>query len=326
MAVPKGLAGLAGLLCVLLLQSAREASAQGVFDAVGGRALGMGGAFVAVADDPSAVQWNPAGLARGDLVGLTIGWHGFHSGNLGDRQGARGRTTLTSLGTWPLGLSFGSFDHRRVQSLTASATSVRRLSVWHGGVTVLQTVLDGLEVGATARIVRAELREVVIPGATLRDALPAVDQVRGRPRTDVDMDLGVLAHRGRVRGGLSVRNLRSIAVRATSGNPVALPRQARAGVSVQPRDGVTLAMDLDLNAVDLMGDLRRMSALGVEVSLGSRLLVRSGVRWNLAVASGPAGAVGASVRVRRGFWLDVHVGPGQATEARQASVGLRAGF
>jgi hypothetical protein len=31
---------------------------------IGARAAGMGGAFVAVADDPSAVFWNPAGLAR----------------------------------------------------------------------------------------------------------------------------------------------------------------------------------------------------------------------------------------------------------------------
>ena len=33
---------------------------------IGARASGMGGAFVAVADDPSAVFWNPAGLARLD--------------------------------------------------------------------------------------------------------------------------------------------------------------------------------------------------------------------------------------------------------------------
>jgi hypothetical protein len=33
---------------------------------IGARAAGMGGAFVAVADDPSAVFWNPSGLARLD--------------------------------------------------------------------------------------------------------------------------------------------------------------------------------------------------------------------------------------------------------------------
>jgi long-chain fatty acid transport protein len=35
------------------------------FAAVGTRAAGMGGAFVGVADDASAIYWNPAGLAVG---------------------------------------------------------------------------------------------------------------------------------------------------------------------------------------------------------------------------------------------------------------------
>ena len=30
---------------------------------VGARAMGMGSAYVAVADDPTALHWNPAGLA-----------------------------------------------------------------------------------------------------------------------------------------------------------------------------------------------------------------------------------------------------------------------
>ena len=39
---------------------------------VGARAKGMGGAFVGVADDPSAVFWNAAGIARiGSYVART---------------------------------------------------------------------------------------------------------------------------------------------------------------------------------------------------------------------------------------------------------------
>ena len=49
----------------------RPADAQAI-ETVGARALGMGGAFVAVANDSTATWWNPAGLAAGPFVDLTV--------------------------------------------------------------------------------------------------------------------------------------------------------------------------------------------------------------------------------------------------------------
>ena len=55
-------------------RAAAESSQGGAFKlpAYGARAWGMGGAFVAVADDESAVDWNPAGIAHaGRVVGAS---------------------------------------------------------------------------------------------------------------------------------------------------------------------------------------------------------------------------------------------------------------
>src|SRR3954465_10038636 len=49
-----------------LLVGSRAVVAQ-TFEVVGTRAAGMGGAFVAVADDASATYWNPGGLALGHM-------------------------------------------------------------------------------------------------------------------------------------------------------------------------------------------------------------------------------------------------------------------
>ena len=57
------------LLGILLLAAPALVNAQGM-ETVGIRALGMGGAFVAVADDATATYWNPAGLVTGDVVSL----------------------------------------------------------------------------------------------------------------------------------------------------------------------------------------------------------------------------------------------------------------
>ena len=47
---------------VLAMSSPAAAAGAQSFETVGTRAQGMGGAFVGVADDASAVYWNPAGL------------------------------------------------------------------------------------------------------------------------------------------------------------------------------------------------------------------------------------------------------------------------
>jgi hypothetical protein len=58
------------LTIALLAITAATASGQGTSGSqflgvgVGGRAMGMGGAYVSVSDDPTALYWNPAGLTR----------------------------------------------------------------------------------------------------------------------------------------------------------------------------------------------------------------------------------------------------------------------
>src|SRR5437667_8295763 len=59
------------VVSLLVILAARSVSAQ-MFEIVGVRAQGMGGGFVALADDASAAWWNPAGLAAGAYFNLLI--------------------------------------------------------------------------------------------------------------------------------------------------------------------------------------------------------------------------------------------------------------
>src|SRR5262245_54171938 len=60
------------LLAVMVLSLGDSSSAQ-IVESVGNRAMGMGGAFVAVAADSTATWWNPAGLATGPFSDMSLG-------------------------------------------------------------------------------------------------------------------------------------------------------------------------------------------------------------------------------------------------------------
>ena len=79
------------LLMLVLLPTI--ASAQ-IVEGLGSRALGMGGAFVAVANDSSATWWNPGALADGPFLDATIG---FATTEVDDQRPASRTSSLKSV-------------------------------------------------------------------------------------------------------------------------------------------------------------------------------------------------------------------------------------
>ncbi len=317
------------LVFAILLGCPDRSSAQLVFESAGERALGMAGAFVAVADDATAAHWNPAGLSTGGPAGMTVGWHRFRFGDPDDslRPGAgRRKTSFTSLGTWPLGVSYGTFHDTWIAQSASGSLEAHTLRVSQLGVTVLQTVVPGVVVGSTVKVLRGGSAVGLASGATLDGALDAIEETDLRRQTRLDLDLAVLASSDLIRIGVTLKNLRSSSFGENLGTGHSLARQARVGLAVMPVDGLTLAMDVDLDTVDLGGGLRRVGAVGGEAMLGSRLSLRSGVRWSLVGARRPIGAVGLSVGIRPGMWLDGHYAQGRRDEDREFGVALRAGF
>src|SRR4051812_40462611 len=96
-----------------LLAAGADAPAQTI-ETVGERAMGMGGAFVAVADDSSATWWNPAALAAGPFLDVAAAWSRTEFREDGER---RGRTTpvALSLSTPPVGVSYYRFRITNIQ-------------------------------------------------------------------------------------------------------------------------------------------------------------------------------------------------------------------
>jgi len=312
-------------LCAgVLVALAAPALAQ-PFEAVGSRALGMAGAFVAVADDASGGYWNPAGLASGQPAGATIEWVRFQNGDR-DAAPARGpwerSTRFSSLGTWPLGLNYTRVDE---VSLT-SADRVERFTTHHYGVSVLQSITEGFVLGSTLKYVRGSVGAQTVTALTAGDSLESGRDLHGEASGAFDMDVSAMYDARVFRIGATVRNLRSPEFDGPDGLVRELERRSRVGLAVLPGAGLTLAIDLDLDTAELPTGPQRVVAAGVERQFSSRVVIRGGARRNLEGTRATVGAAGASVAIRPGTWLDAHVTLGRSAGERGFGVGLRAGW
>ena len=307
------------------------AHAQQPFESVGTRALGMGGAFVAVADDATAVYWNPAGLATARPVGVTIEWTRLRSGNPDTvpTPGDAGQSaSFASLGTWPIGLFYGKIRSTELHPVAPGVTALETFETRQFGVTILQTLTQGVVLGSSLKYVRGGVSTGASAAITTQDALEEGLKLSGETNGAFDFDVGLMVDLERVRLGLTARNLRQPSFTDGAGNTRVLQRQSRAGIAILASDGLTLAMDVDLDTVDLRGGLRRMIALGGEYRLNKHVAVRSGVRWNLRDVEWvrrPIVAAGGSVAVRKGLWLDGFYTQGRFDGDRGFGFGLRAG-
>lgn len=133
-----------GVLSLLLLIAvtaggqAQEEVLIGKFFGLGARAMGMGGAFLAVADDYSALHWNPAGLAQIHRIEIFGSLSHDRSKNSATYYGFRttdsqAKTRLNGLGlTYPVPTERGSlvlgFGYNRLSSFDGLLTVSANLS------------------------------------------------------------------------------------------------------------------------------------------------------------------------------------------------------
>jgi hypothetical protein len=270
---------LASVVMVILALPAR-AGAQSL-ESVGTRAQGMGGAFVGVADDASAVYWNPAGLASGAYFSLVLD---ANTGRLvpdGEAEGTDRSGWLLALSMPALGLSYARLQSTTVRpSLGIPENSrLESLITHHIGATLVQSLTDHLAVGATVKLVRGTAASAVVPGNDREELLDEIDLV-GHSSTRGDVDVGVMAVASFGRLGLTVRNLTAPEFDTAAGEELQLDPQARLGGSVLLLPQWKLAADIDLTSNrGPFGDVRELS-LGTEAQVMRQLTARGGLRFN----------------------------------------------
>ena len=304
-------------IVLLVLAITRPAGAQ-IIESVGSRAQGMGGAFVAVADDSSATWWNPAGLAAGPFFDMAL------AKNVTEQPEApaawREQASWFALGTPPFGVSYYRLRITDIQASSPTVAGgagrqdggagvfVRPLDVSQLGATLVRSIASGVHVGTTLKWERGEPFE------------------NGNTSNQFDLDFGALAIGGPVRIGFVARNLREADFEG-----LALPRQVRLGFAYDASGAggppLTVAFDADLQSYPVSGVDRRVLAVGAEQWLfAKRVGIRGGARFNREGAEDRTATFGLSVSPRAGLYLDGNVVHGGAGDDEGWGVAARVSF
>jgi hypothetical protein len=332
--------------CGLLALLTPSASLAQEFAAVGTRAAGLGGAFVGVADDATAIYWNPAGLAAGSYFSLVLDRTGAEAIPDGSQRGSEKSSYFIGLAMPALGLGYYRLQAATVRQAPSLLTGigglpelgltpadpvpvqVDTLVTHHGGVTLVQSLWEGVAVGTTLKLVRGLAASTRTAAATAEDALDSeAAEIFGRATNQFDLDVGIMAAGGPLKAGLTLRNLREPGFApAGGGEDLVLERQARAGVSYAVSPTWIAAADVDLlRTRDAFGD-RRDVALGTEGRLSSRIVVRAGAAFNTVGGEGPerqAFSVGGSFAAKAAVFVDGHFTTGSETTGHQWGIAAR---
>ncbi len=303
-------------------------------DTLGTRAQGMGGAFVAVVDDASAVYWNPGALAKSSYFSLVLdrseGRTAVDRPEAGSRSGF-----LLALAAPALGLSYYRLRTTALKppDIATDAAELGRnvlgpgdvrldmLVTHHLGATLVQSITDGISVGTTLKIVRGTAASRLVRDANRSELLSDATDVRGEGTSRFDADVGILASSRLFRVGLTLRNATEPEFDTPGqGGVVVLARQARIGLALLPSDRWTVAADVDLLRTQGVVARTRDAAFGVEGRVSRRATVRSGVRVNtLEDARGERAAsvsAGASYAMRASFLVDAQYTTGTDSSVR----------
>jgi hypothetical protein len=329
--------GATAMTVTVCLLTQASASAQS-FEALGTRAQGMGGAFVGVADDASAVYWNPAGLAFGAYVSLVLDWSTGKAEPDDDPQAGSRSANLIALGTPPLGLSYYRLRTTTLvpaalltNQIALDTVRVQRLTTHHAGVTVVQSLLDHLAVGATLKLVRGIAAQGVVVDGDRDDLLDEAGDLPDAASNKFDADVGVMATFGGFRAGLTIRNVTEPDFE-TPGDAatIELQRQTRAGISYIAIQGLVLAADIDVERVaGSLGEARYL-ATGAEAQIVRRAFARAGFRFNTLKdqpgGMAPAYSLGGSFAVLSSLIVDAQVTLGSEAGDRGWGVAGRVVF
>jgi len=261
-----------------------------MYETVGIRAQGLGGAFVAVADDATATWWNPAGLATGPLFDALIEYGRLRTTPQTSVRGVA--IAFPSLGV--------SYYHTPINN-----SPEERLDTV--GLTFGQSLGEHMVVASTLKLERAgDTHSDLDLGALARFGRAQFGiSVKNVRRAKFETDAGPLTLDRQARAGAAIL-----------------------GRSDGWIKEMTIAADADLTTTSSLsgGDTRHIAA-GLEVWIfGKKVGLRGGGSGNTVGSKGSSASGGVSVALKSGLYVDAQHTNGTDLTRKSWGIALRSTF
>jgi hypothetical protein len=277
----------------------------------------MAGAFVAVADDATAVYWNPAGVATGSLVSVVLDAGRFRLGSsrLQSTEAEEDTSAIVALSATAFGLAYyrtGTYATQAAEAAVSEPESreevgrrVHALTTDTVGVSLVQSIGENIVVGVTPKF------------------------VWGAGTSKGDVDAGLMVWVNHIRFGVVGRNLTTPEF-GDGSSALELAREVRVGGAWGSGwtgiSRVIVAVDGDVISRSTPDGDRRDVAAGLETWwMNQRLGLRGGVRRSTIGDARAAVAAGISAGLKPGMLVEAHIVRGHDDE-RSWSVGARMTF
>ena len=221
---------------------------------VGGRAVGMGGAFTGLADDESALYYNPAGLVSFEERRFIAEYHNYFAGL---QSGFAGYVhPLTEDAAYGIQVSYLNYGEFIQTDRTGNVEGT-----FGGGDFMLAGSFalkrsQEFMIGVTAKFIYERIQDYSATGLA------------------VDLGARYVTNRGRYGGGLLIQNLGTQLSSLGEGEKAGLPTTLRAGLSARP-PGLNTVLATDL-IMPFDNDIE--FAIGAEYNNFKPLFLRMG--WN----------------------------------------------
>jgi len=236
-------------------------------DKVGTRPLGMGGAFVALANEPSAVMWNPAGLAQMKQTEIVAAYASLYTG-LGEDSLGRAYISYTSPVMWSgaFGLNLIRLQSSLYTESTVAISYSQRLGFLYFGLNAK---------GLFANFVENEYSKI-----------DPLFQANGLLTKGFSIDLGLLLKMNDVFSfGLFAQNLNQPNMALGVGQKSIVPLELKAGIALKSLK-VNPSFDLTFRNDKVRGKRDINFHLGLETWLLNNLGLRTGANlYELAVGA-----------------------------------------